>query len=74
MKNIYVEAPEAEREASLATIKKRAAMQPGGSKLPYHDPRHFLTGTLGKNLAFSPRCTLATFVLMDLIGSSPKSA
>lgn len=35
--------------------------------------RYFLIGTLGKNLALSPRCTLATFVLMDLIGSSPKS-
>ncbi len=29
-------------------------MQPGGSKLPYHNSCHFLTGTLGKNLAFSP--------------------
>ncbi|MDO7898330.1 hypothetical protein [Pseudomonas citrulli] len=34
---------------------------------------YFLTGILGRKLAFSPRCTFATFVLMDLIGSSPKS-
>ncbi|CAN1602922.1 conserved protein of unknown function [Pseudomonas mediterranea] len=34
---------------------------------------YFLAGTRGRNLAFSPRCTFATFVRMDLIGSSPKS-
>ncbi|WP_460144503.1 hypothetical protein [Pseudomonas sp. H1_D09] len=57
------------------TIKKKgcyAARREASS--PTTIRRHFLTGTLGKNLAFSPRCTLATFVLMDLIGSSPKSA
>ncbi len=35
------------------TIKKRAAMQPGGSKLPYHDPPSLSDRDLGKNLAFS---------------------
>ncbi|CAN7657837.1 hypothetical protein [Pseudomonas brassicacearum] len=57
------------------TIKKKGLLcSPAGASSPTTIRRHFLTGTLGKNLAFSPRCTLATFVLMDLIGSSPKSA
>jgi hypothetical protein len=53
-------------------LYKRWNSQWRGSLLPRHG-NYLLIGTLGKNLAFSPRGTLATLVRIDLIGSSPKS-